>query len=283
MSNDKSTYRYSTESESRAHAVASLRSWIAGEKAWINCIESKGMSELKARGNMMPEKEFREYEDLLRQARLRKLELRMGLRNSSLLAREARAETRVTEGEHHPELRVVRQETIAATGAKLGGVTFFNKGEKRSASGGLILGWAALYDSPSCDLGGWDEVLERGCFKEVVKRSDCRCLGNHDANQLLGRQNAGTLELTETLAGLYYRCYLPKSQTGAVVAESIQRGDTNGCSFAFIPGRDRWQMSKKPGQLDRRVVLEIEELFDVGPVTYPAYPETSVSIVTSAA
>ena len=46
------------------------------------------------------------------------------------------------------------------------------------------------------------------------------------------------------------------------------------CSFRTA--RDRWEEEKDGTIL--RTILEVEELFDVSPVTYPAYPDTTVAV-----
>jgi hypothetical protein len=55
----------------------------------------------------------------------------------------------------------------------------------------------------------------------------------------------------------------------------IARGDVDGCSFAFKvpPGGDSWQDGLT---CPVRTVSDLD-LFDCGPVTYPAYPATSVA------
>ena len=202
----KSQYRYATKSESRAYALASLKSWITGERARCRYIIDRGTQELRDRGQSMSENEFSKFEHEIRKARLALLELDGGMRTSSLLRGAAGMETRIAEGEHHPEMRVLRQETIAATGAQLASATFYRgKSQSRSRKdGGKMWGHAAVYGKLSEDLGGFRERIQRGAFSEVIKKSDARCLVNHNADKLLGRQGAGTLLLEDTVRGLHF-------------------------------------------------------------------------------
>jgi phage head maturation protease len=55
---------------------------------------------------------------------------------------------------------------------------------------------------------------------------------------------------------------------------SIERGDVSGMSFGFRVTKQEWDES---GDILKRKILEVE-LFDVSPVTYPAYPQTDVAL-----
>ena len=50
-------------------------------------------------------------------------------------------------------------------------------------------------------------------------------------------------------------------------------------SFAFTPKEDTWELAKKPGDIDRRIIIKIKELYDISIVSYPAYKQTSVSLL----
>lgn len=146
--------------------------------------------------------------------------------------------------------------------------------ETRADAGVMeIAGVTARFNAESEDLGGFTEVIEPGAFDEALMMSDIRALFNHDPNYILGRSRSGTLELEVRDDGLHYRVpQVPESRRD--VFESIQRGDVTGNSFAFTVERDRWETrSGKP----LRVIEKVRELFDVGPVVYPAYSQTVVS------
>jgi HK97 family phage prohead protease len=81
--------------------------------------------------------------------------------------------------------------------------------------------------------------------------------------------------------GLRYDVDLPDTAAAKDVRTLIKRGDVSGSSFAFRVEDDKWdegKTDKKSGTrtLPLRTILRAE-LFDVSPVTYPAYPTTSVS------
>jgi HK97 family phage prohead protease len=136
-----------------------------------------------------------------------------------------------------------------------------------------IAGHAAIYNSMSGDLGGFREIIAPGTFRRAVQEDDVRALWNHDANWVLGRNRANTLTLTEDSRGLAYEVEPPDAQWVRDHMLTIRRGDVTGSSFGFRTINDRW--ATQNGE-NIRTLLEVE-LFDVSPVTYPAYAATSVS------
>jgi HK97 family phage prohead protease len=149
-----------------------------------------------------------------------------------------------------------------------------------STSPGTIVGYAAVFNRYSLDLGFFREKVAPGAFTDALKRCDVRCLRNHEPESILGRTSAGTLRLVQDEIGLRIECDLPNTQIGRDTAESIGRGDIQGQSFAFSTAIDQWDYSSEPWQ---RTVVEIAELYDVGPVTFPAYEDTSVAVRSYAA
>jgi len=143
-----------------------------------------------------------------------------------------------------------------------------------------IRGYAAVFNSYSEDLGGFREIILPGSFTNVLSRAvDVRALVNHDPNLILGRSTNGTLEMSEDDFGLGFVITPPTTQLADHYVSAIERGDMTGCSFAFRVGKDKWT----PGNTDdntppTRSISEVSELMDVGPVTYPAYPDTSVAM-----
>lgn len=140
-----------------------------------------------------------------------------------------------------------------------------------------LTGYAARFNKDSLDLGGFVERIRPGAFTKTIGTSDVRALVNHDENLLLGRTKSGTLRLVENERGLKFEIDLPDTQTAKDTAASIERGDMDGCSFSFRTITDEWHKGKD-GQPDTRTLIEIDPLYDVGPVTYPAYPDTSVAV-----
>lgn len=135
-------------------------------------------------------------------------------------------------------------------------------------------GHAAMFDSLSQDLGGFRERIAPGAFSNTIQTSDIRALFNHDSNIVLGRNKAGTLRLKEDSSGLAIEIDPPDTTAARDLAISMKRGDINQMSFGFRTISDAW--AKLDGEWIR-TLLEVE-LFDVSPVTYPAYPETDIAM-----
>jgi uncharacterized protein len=140
-----------------------------------------------------------------------------------------------------------------------------------------ITGYAAVFDSLSEDLGWFREEIDPHAFDTVMGTNpDVRALFNHDPNVVLGRTTAGTLKLSLDARGLAYEIDPPATQAAQDLMVSMKRGDVTQSSYAFVVARDQWT-DNPDGTLTRRV-LEIEELFDVSPVTYPAFPAASSQV-----
>jgi HK97 family phage prohead protease len=91
------------------------------------------------------------------------------------------------------------------------------------------------------------------------------------------RGHGEPLRLKVDKKGLRYEVDLPDTAQARDVRELIRRGDVSGSSFGFVVQGDEWDESQmKSGKLPLRTLTKLE-LFDVSPVTYPAYPQTSVS------
>lgn len=138
----------------------------------------------------------------------------------------------------------------------------------------VIRGYAAMFEKFSDDLGGFKEKIAAGAFAKAVK-DDVRALWNHDPNYVLGRTKAKTLRLKEDQEGLAIEINPPDTQWARDLLVSIDRGDVSQMSFGFRVVKDEW--NKQNTKMPERTLLEVR-LFDVSPVTFPAYPQTSVSV-----
>jgi HK97 family phage prohead protease len=139
---------------------------------------------------------------------------------------------------------------------------------------GTAVGYAAVFDKFSEDLGYFREKIAPGAFSDVLDQ-DVRALVNHDVNQLIGRSSAKTLRMTEDELGLRVEIDLPDTEVGRSAATLIKRGDLSGMSFSFDTEVDQWDKSFKPPV---RTLIKVATLYDVGPVAFPAYGDTKVAM-----
>ena len=155
--------------------------------------------------------------------------------------------------------------------------------EQRAFGDGVAIGYAAVFHQAG-DPGteyklapDTVERIDRGAFAASLSRpDDVRALFNHDSNNLLGRTTSGTLRLSTDSIGLKYEISLGDETLPRSVAEMLTRGDLTGSSFAFIPDDIQWLQD---GARDIRLIKSMR-LYDVGPVTFPAYGSTSASVRT---
>jgi len=149
-----------------------------------------------------------------------------------------------------------------------------------------VRGYAAVFGAESENLGGDSyrmiEKIEAGAFDEALK-DDVRALFNHDANLILARSKngTGTLTLGTDERGLWYEFEAPDTQAGRDLMVSLQRGDVDQSSFAFTVSREgqKWEEETRDGVTTaRRTITKVSRLYDVSPVTYPAYADASVAL-----
>lgn len=133
----------------------------------------------------------------------------------------------------------------------------------------MVEGYAAVFDQET-NLGYFKEKIARGAFSNVME-DDVRLLLNHDGAPL-ARTTNGTLELSTDDNGLHYRAVLNDTTQGRDLYKMIKRGDITQSSFAFTIKGEEWDK-----ETNLRTVTEVGRLLDVSPVTYPAYPQASVS------
>ena len=140
--------------------------------------------------------------------------------------------------------------------------------EKREDGSTTITGHAAVFNKLSSDLGGFREIIAPNAFESVLS-DDVRALINHDPNLLLARTTSGTLNLEQTNEGLQYSFDVPDTTYGRDLIISMERGDISQSSFAFTIEEDSWETTED-GEI--RTINKVKQLYDVSPVTYPAYP-----------
>lgn len=149
---------------------------------------------------------------------------------------------------------------------------------QREDSIGVLIGSPAIpYGQWSSDLGGFIERVHPSALDATLEKYDVVCCRDHEDSLILGRVSARTLRLQNIKSrGLCYECDLPDVSYARDLIASVKRGDVVGNSFRFTVLRDKWSGPGSDG-MARREILEME-LYEVGPVTMPAYTSTSLSL-----
>lgn len=139
-----------------------------------------------------------------------------------------------------------------------------------------IKGHAAVFDTLSVEMWGFYEEIAPGAFADsIANGDDVRALFNHNMDVVLGRTKSGTLRLREDEVGLLSEIDPPDTQHARDVVSLIERGDVTQMSFSFVVLSDKWRIDDNERYVRR--ILQAK-LYDVSPVTYPAYPATDVSV-----
>ncbi len=146
-------------------------------------------------------------------------------------------------------------------------------------------GYAARFDTASHPIstahGRFRESIRRGAFgsalasmQNVVFRME------HGAGGRLPLADTATrtLRLAEDARGLWFEADLdPTDPEARAIIAKAKRGTLRSMSFAFrvAKGGDTWE--RRHGELNR-TIHSIETLRDVSPVTFPAYPDTTLAL-----
>lgn len=157
-----------------------------------------------------------------------------------------------------------------------------SKGMELRAAGegqpGTIIGYAAVFESPSEIYPGTTEVIAPGAFAESLRRGDdVRAFAQHDKAAIIGRRSAETLRIEEDDTGLRVEIDLPDTTIAHDLAENLRLGNLDGMSFGFLPRQVEWTFTESEDEPDVRRLLEVD-LVEVSVVTFAAYDSTSAAL-----
>lgn len=139
-----------------------------------------------------------------------------------------------------------------------------------------VEGYAAVFNSDSeLIYGSFIERISPGAFADVLN-DDAVALFNHDPNLILAR-NKVNMTLKQDDKGLLYRFDAPNTTAGNDLLENLRNGNVKTSSFGFTIAEEKWTYSEDRSKPSIRTITKIKRLYDVSPVTYPAYPDTSVA------
>ena len=122
---------------------------------------------------------------------------------------------------------------------------------------------------------GFMESIAPGAFTRSIQDDDIRSFFNHDSNIVLGRTSAKTAAFVEDDIGLRAVIRPPGTAAARDVITLIRRGDVTGMSFMFRTRKDQWEEPATKGALPKRTLMDVQ-LYEAGPVTFPAYESTSI-------
>ncbi|MFD1431377.1 HK97 family phage prohead protease [Lacticaseibacillus yichunensis] len=147
-----------------------------------------------------------------------------------------------------------------------------------------ITGYALKFNRQSDPLGYGDYRFRETIDPHALDNADLSnvvALFNHDQSQVLGRTGIN-LTLTVDEVGLRYELTPLDTQLSHDLVENIRSGVVSQSSFAFtIPDdtdADKWTRDGDAEAPYNRLIRSIDHIYDVSPVTTPAYPDTEVKV-----
>ena len=152
---------------------------------------------------------------------------------------------------------------------------------KRDETHGTYLeGTPIVYDSWA-DLGWYDEQIQRGAL-DNTDLTDVRFLINHNTDMIpLARSRNNnensTMQMTVDEGGMNIRVNLDTENNADArsLYSAVERGDIDGMSFMFVVDGELWE--DEESEHPKRTITDIEKVFEVSAVTFPAYEQTSIS------
>ena len=152
---------------------------------------------------------------------------------------------------------------------------------KRDDTHGTYLeGTPIVYDVWT-DLGWYDEQIQRGAL-DNTDLTDVRFLINHNTDMIpLARSRNNnensTMQMTVDEGGMNIRVNLDveNNSDARSLYSAVERGDIDGMSFMFVVDGELWE--EEESDHPKRTITDIEKVFEVSAVTFPAYEQTSIS------
>lgn len=137
--------------------------------------------------------------------------------------------------------------------------------------GAVFNEWTEIHDH----AGAFQERIAPGAFKRTIGQRMPVLQFDHGAHPLIGSIPLGRItSITEDEHGLRVKARLSDNWLVEPVRDAIRDGAVSGMSFRFRVVADRWE--QRDG-IDYRTITEVE-LYEVGPVVFPAYEATTVGV-----
>jgi HK97 family phage prohead protease len=169
--------------------------------------------------------------------------------------------------------------TVEMRFAEIDGIKIRAEGEGNDKQE-YVDGLGVVYDKEVELWDGYFEKIRAGAFDKCLSRwgAEVKSFFNHNPDFVLATTRSNPrLVLEDTPEGLIFHAPIPDTSYGRDLTENLKRRNVRGASFAFTPDRDGviWREDEK-GNLHREIVSAT--IFEVGPVTNPAYPQTKAKV-----
>ncbi|KXK63364.1 hypothetical protein AWW66_03355 [Micromonospora rosaria] len=170
-------------------------------------------------------------------------------------------------------------------------------GDDEPNDGRTLRGYGAVFDQPTVIeswAGSFEEVVKRGAFRKTLRERQPVMQFDHGNDKRVGSVPIASIEeLYEDDEGLFTRARLFANDVVEPIRQAVEGKAIRGMSFKFRVVKDQWvdrdgkkikddelsDLLRDPGDRGpvRREILEVQ-LFELGPVVFPAYEQTSVGV-----
>lgn len=141
-------------------------------------------------------------------------------------------------------------------------------------------GHAAVFNQTTEIAGAFREQVDPTAFNRTIQRADVRFLYNHEPDSVMARTTNGTLRLSTDREGLVSDADLDSKDWDVQrLLPKMESRNVTQMSFAFRTVEEEWDDHPEDEGLPIRTLKEVQ-LFDVSPVTFPAYEGTDAELVS---
>ena len=143
----------------------------------------------------------------------------------------------------------------------------------------FVDGVGIVYNAKTEIYPGVTESIEPGAFSEsLASFRTVKSFINHNPTQILSTtRSAPALEILDSENFLEFSAPIPPTSYGSDLVVNLKRGNIKGASFSFSISENGDHYRKNAdGTLHRTIVKA--EIYEVGPVTNPAYEQTEVGL-----
>lgn len=169
---------------------------------------------------------------------------------------------------------------MTAMSKEIRAFNFEVRADQNEEHGHFLSGRPIVYDART-DLGGWDEIIEKGAL-DGADLKDVRFLINHNTDMIpLARSrnnnDNSTMQMSVDEEGMTIRVDLDTENNAEAKSlySAVERGDLDGMSFMFTVDSDKWEDIESDHPT--RTITGLGKIFEVSAVTFPAYEQTSIT------
>jgi len=143
----------------------------------------------------------------------------------------------------------------------------------------FVEGYGVVYDREVEIWPGFREKIRPGAFEKSIRNSsEIKSFFNHNPNYVLATtRSKPSLMLEDSEKGLRFKAPIPPTSYGDDLRVNLERKNIRGASFSFTVDPGGEILTRDENGVLHREITE-GEIYEVGPVTNPAYSRTTASL-----